>query len=91
MVFYSPRESWSLESIEKRNGFVFRRIGAPQPEDMARAAGRDAMESMLTVHEDAIQSFLPLVCPTPDVSQHSHAEPMVGSDESPTLWMWNPG
>eukprot|EP00961_Rhodomonas_salina_P001350 18702-Rhodomonas_salina.3 len=54
---------------------------------MARAAGRDAMESMLTVHEDAIQSFLPLVCPTPDVSQHSHAEPMVGSDESPTLWI----
>lgn len=40
------RKEWAIPLIEKRAGMKFERIGAPQPQDMAKAATDRAVQDI---------------------------------------------
>ncbi|XP_006820781.1 nucleolar RNA helicase 2-like isoform X2 [Saccoglossus kowalevskii] len=57
VCFYKPNEEHVLKLIERRAGIKFRRVGAPQPEDIIKTSADDALKSLDAVPESAIKLF----------------------------------
>jgi ATP-dependent RNA helicase DDX21 len=46
-----------LERIESKAGIKFKKVGAPQPEDLLKASSRDIVLSLRSVSTEAAQLF----------------------------------
>jgi len=57
ILFYKQQQEWALKNIENRSGVRFKRIGAPQPADIMKAAARDARQMLQTVSPSAVPYF----------------------------------
>ncbi|KAA8492593.1 Nucleolar RNA helicase 2 [Porphyridium purpureum] len=57
VTFYSQREQSAIRVIEHKTGIKFKRAGPPQPKDIMRGVGEDAVKSMDNVHEENIDMF----------------------------------
>ena len=58
-MFTRPQEP-IIKEIEARTRNTFLRIGAPQPDDIVRVSGDEALANLAAVHPDAAAVFLPL-------------------------------
>lgn len=57
VVFYTLQEAGDLQHISRKSGVAFKRVGAPQPHEVAKASTKDAIKSMEGVHEEAVGTF----------------------------------
>ncbi|XP_070544483.1 nucleolar RNA helicase 2-like [Ptychodera flava] len=57
VCFYKPNEEYLLKLVERRAGIKFKRIGAPQPEDIILSSSNDAIKSLEQVPQSAIDNF----------------------------------
>ncbi|ESR35017.1 hypothetical protein CICLE_v10004459mg [Citrus x clementina] len=56
VMLYDPRKS-SVSKIERESGVKFEHISAPQPADIAKAAGVEAAETITQVSDSVIPAF----------------------------------
>jgi hypothetical protein len=77
------------QHISRRSGVQFKRVGAPQPHEVANASARDAVKSMEAVHEESINVFqvrhsAAAISPQKHVPRksHTHVPSRSGSVES---------
>lgn len=62
IMFYSPRDRWKVKNIEKKMGTKFRRVGAPQPMQLAERCAEESVRQIKEVIPEKITNlFLPLV------------------------------
>ncbi|TKY45063.1 DEAD-box ATP-dependent RNA helicase 7 [Spatholobus suberectus] len=54
VMLYDPRRSLKISQIERESGVKFERIPAPQPDDIAKAAGVEAATEVLTQVSDSV-------------------------------------
>jgi len=57
VCFYKPNEEHLLRLVERRAGVRFKRVGAPQPEDIIQSSSNDAIKCLDQVPESAIDLF----------------------------------
>ncbi|KAI3633264.1 hypothetical protein MIR68_008802 [Amoeboaphelidium protococcarum] len=60
ICFYKPNEEWAIKNCEKKTGIKFKRIGAPQVEDLLKASISDAIQSIDSVSSEVLPMFLPV-------------------------------
>ncbi|KAI7725665.1 hypothetical protein M8C21_023481 [Ambrosia artemisiifolia] len=56
ITLYEPRRA-NISKLEREAGVVFEHVSAPQPSDIAKAAGVDAAEAILQVSDSVIPIF----------------------------------
>ncbi|CAK9135195.1 unnamed protein product [Ilex paraguariensis] len=56
VMLYDPRKS-NFSKIERESGVKFEHISAPQPADIAKAAGAEAAETITQISDSVIPSF----------------------------------
>ncbi|KAJ0671468.1 putative RNA helicase [Helianthus annuus] len=56
ITLYEPRKA-NISKLEREAGVVFEHVSAPQPSDIAKAAGVDAAEAILQVSDSVIPVF----------------------------------
>ncbi|KAI4320055.1 hypothetical protein MLD38_033576 [Melastoma candidum] len=56
VMLYDPRKS-SISKIEKESGVKFEHVTAPQPSDVAKAAGLEAAESITQISDSVVPAF----------------------------------
>lgn len=62
IMFYGPRDRWKVNNIEKKMGTKFRRVGAPQPSELAEKCAQESVRQIKEVIPQKITDiFLPLV------------------------------
>jgi len=59
ILFYKPREEYLLKNIEAKTGIIFKKIGAPQPEDIVRSSAKDAIKFLDKIPESILEYFRP--------------------------------
>uniref|UniRef100_A0A7N0T1A6 DEAD-box ATP-dependent RNA helicase 7 n=1 Tax=Kalanchoe fedtschenkoi TaxID=63787 RepID=A0A7N0T1A6_KALFE len=57
VMLYDPRRSISISKIERESGVKFEHVAAPQPADVAKAAGTEAAETISQVSDGVIPVF----------------------------------
>lgn len=58
IILYTPRSAYDIERIEKHVGIKFKRLGAPQPSDMIRAAAETSRDLLDKVHPSVADHFM---------------------------------
>ena len=59
IIFYKPGQEYGVAAVEKKAGISFKRIGAPQQEDLIKSSASDAMKSLDQVNDDVLKYFIP--------------------------------
>lgn len=57
ITFYTRRQSELITRIERIAKIKFKKVGAPQPNEIIEASARDIATSFATVHKDVLQPF----------------------------------
>lgn len=57
VLFYDRKKEYMIPQIERKAGFKFERIAAPQPADIAKASGNTATDGVLAVSDTVIPLF----------------------------------
>lgn len=57
IVFYKPTQEELLKNIENRSGIRFKRIGAPQPDEIIRSSAKDVIAFLSKVPENTLEYF----------------------------------
>jgi ATP-dependent RNA helicase DDX21 len=57
LTIYTREDEYKLDEYSKQAGFTFEKIGAPQPEQIVKAAGRDAINLLETVNPEILPIF----------------------------------
>ncbi|KAG0598099.1 hypothetical protein M758_12G046000 [Ceratodon purpureus] len=57
VLFYDRKKEYMIPQIERKAGFKFERIAAPQPVDIAKASGNTATDGILAVADNVVPLF----------------------------------
>jgi ATP-dependent RNA helicase DDX21 len=57
VIFYNVRSKELIDRVERVAKIKFKRVGAPQPEDIMKATARDIAISLKMVSEDVLPYF----------------------------------
>lgn len=57
VLFFDRKKEYMVPQIERKAGFKFERIAAPQPLDIAKASGNTATDSVLAVSDTVVPLF----------------------------------
>ena len=57
ITFYSKKNFHLIQLIESKAGITFKKIGAPQPEEIIRSSAEGVVEALDQVSEDVLQYF----------------------------------
>lgn len=57
ITFYTRRQSELITRIERIAKITFKKVGAPQPDEIIEAAAKDIATSFATVHPDCLKPF----------------------------------
>ncbi|XXG70403.1 hypothetical protein AAC387_Pa06g3173 [Persea americana] len=57
VLLYEPKKSYAISRIERESGVKFEYISAPQPADIARSAGSEAAQSIISVSDSVVPVF----------------------------------
>jgi ATP-dependent RNA helicase DDX21 len=57
VMLFDRKKEWMIPQIERKAGFKFERINAPQPADIAKASSATALDCIRTVSDDVIPLF----------------------------------
>jgi ATP-dependent RNA helicase DDX21 len=57
ICFYTPKQLWAIQNIERRAGLKFEQRGPPQMNEMYRSSAKRAIKLLDAVHEDVIPHF----------------------------------
>jgi ATP-dependent RNA helicase DDX21 len=58
VLFFDRKKEYMIPQIERKAGFRFERIAAPQPADIAKASGNTATDGILAVGDSVVPLFL---------------------------------
>ncbi|XP_068650332.1 DEAD-box ATP-dependent RNA helicase 7-like [Aristolochia californica] len=58
VLLYDPKKSYTVSRIERESGVKFEHVSAPQPADIAKAAGSGAAESISNVSDSVVPVFI---------------------------------
>lgn len=62
VLLYEPKKSYAISRIERESGVKFEYISAPQPADIARSAGSEAAQSIISVSDRYSQFHMLHLC-----------------------------
>ncbi|CAM6111180.1 unnamed protein product [Calypogeia fissa] len=57
VMLFDRKKEWMIPQIERKAGFKFERINAPQPADIAKASSSTALDTIRTVSDSVIPLF----------------------------------
>ncbi|KAJ3124642.1 Nucleolar RNA helicase 2 [Physocladia obscura] len=57
VTFYKPNQEWLLGMITSKAGVTFKKYGAPQPKDIVKNRCSEFMDTLKTVHPEALAYF----------------------------------
>jgi len=57
ITFWTMKQKYMIDTIERKAGFTFKKIGIPQPEDVIRATSRNSIKQLESVNDDVLTFF----------------------------------
>ena len=57
ITFYTPKQMWTLQNIERKINLKFERLSVPSQSHIIKASAYAALEQLMSVHESVIPTF----------------------------------